>query len=94
VPRESFEPVPAFADEPAFAPASPPPFPLKLIGIAERETPDGPIRTAILSGPADVFLVSPADQVLGRYTVGAVGADAVELTDATTGAVVRLALPQ
>lgn len=74
----------------------PPPAPrpsFKLIGIAERNTPDGLVRTGILSGQSDVFLVSVGDEILGRYSVSAVGVDAVELLDAASGQPLVLALP-
>jgi hypothetical protein len=65
---------------------------LKLIGIAERATADGFVRSAVLSGPADVFIVGVDDQVLDRFTVVAIAAEAVELADATTGRSLRLAM--
>jgi hypothetical protein len=80
------------ADEPAPALASPPPSPLALVGMAERSTPGGPVRTAILSGLDDVHLVVVGDRIGGRFLVTAIGADAVELLDETTGSAVRLAL--
>ena len=68
------------------------PLPLKLIGVAERTTGESLVRTAVLSGHADVLLVGVGDEVMGRYTVAAIAAEAVELTDTATGRVVRLAL--
>ena len=86
-------PTPADVDAPPVTqqPADEP-LPFKLIGVAERATGDTTVRTAVLSGKADVFIVGVGDQVSGRYTVAAVAAEAIELTDATTGQVVRLAL--
>lgn len=97
-----------FAFAPAPKPASPPAPPaaesvappsipaepaLSLIGMAEDRTPDGPVRTAIVTGPAgELFMVRVGDQVSPRYRVRTIGADAVELTDLITGAVRRLAL--
>jgi hypothetical protein len=69
-----------------------PPIRIKLIGMAERDTPDGVVRSAVLSGPSDVYIVVIGDQLLGRFTVKAIGADAVELDDSGTGQPVRLAL--
>jgi hypothetical protein len=65
---------------------------LKLIGVAERSTADGTIRSAVISGPDDVFIVGVDDQLLGRFTVVAVAAETVELLDATMGRPLRLAL--
>lgn len=67
---------------------------LKLIGVAERQAPDGPIRTAILSGASDVYILAIGDTVLGRFTVTAIEPEAVELTETITSAVARLALPR
>lgn len=90
VPARFVRTAPAASESDA-VPAAPP-VSLKLIGIAERATPDGAIRSAVLSGPADVFIVAVNDQVLGRFTVVAIAAEAIELADATTGQPVRLAL--
>jgi hypothetical protein len=56
---------PAAAPEPAFA----------LIGVAE----DGDVRTAIISGQGQLFMVKDGDLVAERYRVTHVGADAVDL---------------
>jgi hypothetical protein len=64
-----------------------------LIGIAEDKADGGVVRTAMITGEAeDLFLVVRGDSVAGRYEVVAIGADAVELKDLTTGAIRRLAL--
>ena len=89
-PARPFRPVPAAGRSDA-APMEPP-LPLKLIGIAERASPDGAIRSAVLSGPSDVFIVGVDDQLLGRFTVVAIAAEAIELADAATGQPLRLAL--
>jgi hypothetical protein len=65
---------------------------LRLVGVAERYGAE-PARIAILASPSDVHLAAPGDRVIGRYTVLAVLADAAELRDETTGAVVRFLLP-
>jgi hypothetical protein len=82
-------PVAAEASAPAAAPAAPV---LKLIGIAEDSLPEGVVRTAIVSGLGDVFLVRPGDMVGGRYRVEQVSGSAVQLTDVTTAAGSTLAL--
>jgi hypothetical protein len=56
---------PAAAPEPAFA----------LIGVAE----DAGVRTAIISGQGQLFMVKDGDLVAERYRVMHVGADAVDL---------------
>jgi hypothetical protein len=97
----------AFAPKPVPRPArtparlSPTPSPpvllpepaLALIGLAEDQSPKGPIRTAIISAEADeLFMVKVGDFIGARYRVDAIGADAVELFDLTTSSVRRLAL--
>ena len=66
----------------------PEPLPLTLSGIAE----DNGVRIAVLSGLGDVFLVRAGETILSRYEVVAVGADAAELKDLTTGYTIRLGL--
>jgi len=50
------------------------------------------VRTAVIAGVGQLFFAKAGDTLGGRYTVTAIGADAVELRDATTGETVRLAL--
>jgi hypothetical protein len=64
----------------------------KLIGIAEDPGPDGPIRTAIISGHSEVFLVAEGDPVAFTYRVAKISGEAVELVHQGDGSVVRLAL--
>lgn len=98
-PRPTRMPVAAASvDDPAALPipAAPEPAPLTLSGIAEEASADDkaatPVRTAVLSGFGDVFLAKAGDTLAGRYQVTAVGADAVELKDLTTGRTIRLGL--
>ena len=72
----------------AVAPPAPPPF--VLTGIAEDRQGDVLVRTAIVSGPVDLWLVKAGDIVDGRFQVITVEADAVEVVLADTGAAVRL----
>ncbi len=65
------------------APALPP---YTLSGIAEDAGPDGPVRTAVLAGHRDIFLVHEGDTVEGRYTVVKIAADGVELAPVGPGA--------
>ncbi len=50
------------------------------------------MRTAVISGLGQLFFAKVGDTVSTRYTVTAIGADAVELRDVTTGETIRLAL--
>lgn len=66
---------------------------LQLIGIAETKTPDGVVRTAMITGGlSELIMVTRGQRILGRYDVVAVGADAVELKDVQTGTTRRLSL--
>ena len=71
-------------------PPRPPSF--TLDGLAENPGAFGPVRTAIISGAGQLFLAKVGDAVTLRYRVAKIGSDAVELTDLSTGATVRLAL--
>ncbi len=63
-----------------------------LIGVAENQTADGLVRTAVISGLGQLFLVKVGDPVTSRWRVSAIGVDVVELVDLTDNATVRLAL--
>ena len=76
-------------DSPIVRPAPPA---LKLSGIAEDVTPDGLVRTAILSGSGELFVAKEGDTVAERYRIVKISADVVELEDLTEGTTVRLAL--
>jgi len=80
------------ASVPAPEPASVPPPPLRLVGIASADGAGGAVRTAALSVAGVVVLVRPGDEVAGRYRVTAVSADVVELTDRLGGPPLRLAI--
>jgi hypothetical protein len=54
---------------------------LKLIGVAEDTAAGGLIRTAIISGPGQVFVVKEGERVTSRYQVARISADVVELQD-------------
>ena len=74
-------------------PQTPPEPMLVLIGIAEDQGPSGPTRTAIIADDREtILMVTVGQNVLGRYRVDAIGADAVELKDVATDAVKRLGL--
>ena len=81
------------------APVLTPPAPevlepsLTLIGIAETGSPEGVVRTAMITGGRDdLMMVTAGQRLLSRYDVVAVGVDAVELKDLETGLTRRLIL--
>ena len=91
------QPAAAVAAPAMIAPAAPVPAvpsqpSLKLAGIAEDEGPEGPLRTAIISGEGQLFLVKEGDEVTPRYRVAKISADVVELVDLNDNSVRRLAL--
>ena len=73
-----FAPPPALPDAAPLAPALPS---LKLAGIAEDIEADGPIRTAIISGEGQLYMVKEGEAVTPRYRVTKISADVVELVD-------------
>lgn len=66
--------------------------PLKLSGIAEDPGADGPIRTAIISGQGQLFLVKEGEMVTTRYRVVKISADGVELLEVGTNTPLRLVM--
>lgn len=64
---------------------------LSLSGVAERQTPQGRVRTAIISGGGQLYLVTEGDSLAGRYRVVTVDSDAVTLRE-ENGAETRLVL--
>jgi hypothetical protein len=79
---------PPLSEQPPAATVSP----LKLEGLAEDHGDPGPVRTAIISGFGDIFLVKEGDSVTLRYRVAKISSDAVELTDLSDNTPLRLAL--
>jgi hypothetical protein len=72
-------------------PLTPPPPPkpaFTLVAIGQT----GDTRTAIVSAFDQVLLLKVGDQIGSRFTVAAIGADAVELTDSLDNTPVRLGL--
>src|SRR5215813_301943 len=99
--RYSSRPAAASSAPPAVIAAPPAPSlaaavetvaPLKLEGLAEDRGAEGPVRTAIISGFGDMFLVKEGENVTLRYRVAKISPDAVELTDLTNNTPLRLAL--
>jgi hypothetical protein len=94
VPVASAPPVSAPSNLPAqiAAPFVPPPPTVTLVGMAQDRAETESERTAILSSPDGVLLVRKGDDVLGRYRVSAIDADAVDLTSLADGSTLRLSL--
>ena len=66
---------------------------LALAGVAADTGPDGPVRTAIISGNGQLFLAKEGDTVTDRdavYRIGSISADSVELIDPRDGSTRRL----
>ena len=74
------------------APAQPPLALFKLIGVAEDAGAGGVVRTAIISGQGQLYLVKEGETVASIYRVGMLSAGSVELVDSTGGPVLRLTL--
>lgn len=77
---------------PEFVPRPPAPPPLSLAGIGEQTTPQGPRRTAIISGSSELFLAKEGETVAGRYRVVRIDANAVVLREESTGTEISLSL--
>ncbi len=84
-------PLPEDAAAPVLAPSRVPPR-LALVGLAEDATDDGPVRTAIVSGFGEIFLVKAGERVNSRYRVVSVAPDGVEIVDEIDGSTLRLSL--
>ena len=82
-------PVPALSEA---RPAVMAPPSLKLSGVAEDPGPDGPVRTAFISGEGQLFMVKEGDRIAARYRVNRISADVVELTDLIDHTTRRLAM--
>jgi hypothetical protein len=88
--RATPPPPPARARKPAVAIENPPlpELELVLIGIAEQ----GTTRTAMIESGNELLMASEGQTLAGRYRVGKVSIDALELVDLETGAIRRLFL--
>ena len=78
-------PAPPPVIEPERTPAEPE---LVLLGVAEQ----GTTRTAMIGSGEELLMATEGQPVAGRYRVGKVAPDAVELIDVLTGAIRRLYL--
>jgi hypothetical protein len=65
---------------------------MTLAGIAESAGADGPVRTAIVSTPNELFMVKVGDRFAMRYRVDRIGAEAVEIQDGLTGQPITIGL--
>lgn len=76
------------------APTTPPEPAIELIGVTTNQSPNGPVRTAVISAlSGELFLAKEGETIATRYRVGPVSADAVELIDlAVPGTTRRLVL--
>jgi len=79
----------AEAPRPAAAAAPPP---LRLVGMAEDAGPEGPVRTAIVSGFGQLFLVKEGERVTARYQVAKISSDAAEIKDLGDNSTITLVL--
>lgn len=77
---------------PENVPAPPPLPPMRLVGVSEDPGPDGPLRSAFISGDGQLFIAKEGDTVLQRYKLTKISADVIELTDVVDGTIRRLAL--
>jgi hypothetical protein len=78
------------AEAPRPAPAAP--LPLKLVGMAEDAGPEGPVRTAIVSGFGQLFIVKEGERVTARYQVARISGEAAELRDLDDNSTITLVL--
>ncbi|MCM3880864.1 MAG: hypothetical protein ND807_12215 [Vicinamibacterales bacterium] len=72
------------AASPMFVPAEPAPLPSPayvLSGVAERDTPEGKKRTAVVTGADQLYVVGEGELVGGRFRVVRIDSNAVLLRD-------------
>jgi len=65
---------------------------MSLVGIASDGPDAAPVRTAVIDGMGQLFLVKAGEKLTPRFRVEAIGADAVEISDLETGTTFRLGL--
>lgn len=82
---------PEVTEEPTTPPAPAPPS-FRLVGIAEDEGPDGPVRTAIISSRDYLFFAKVGEEVTTRYRIAKISGEAAELTDIGDGSSITLVL--
>ena len=79
--------------EPSPSPAALAPPALKLVGIAEDQGPNGPVRTAIISASGQLFFAKQGETVGSRYRVQNLSGEVAELVDLADSSTLRLPLP-
>ena len=90
---EASTPVSGVTPEPAVVPLPPAEPRLELIGVAEQRVDQVLVRTAMIATESNELIMAVVGaSVLDRYTVAAIAAEGVDLTDTTTGQVRRLVL--
>ncbi len=85
-------PPPPVVEPASTAPERPAVLSIQLVGIAEDAGADGPVRTAILSGSGELFVVKEGDAVTARYRVEAITSDGADLRGIDDGRVLHLDL--
>ena len=60
--------------------------------MAEDAGPEGPVRTAIVSGFGQLFLVKEGERVTARYQVAKISSDAAEIKDLGDNSTITLVL--
>jgi hypothetical protein len=76
----------------AEAPRPAPPPPLRLVGMAEDAGSDGPVRTAIISGFGQLFMVKEGERVTARYQVAKISGEVAEIRDLGDNSTITLVL--
>jgi len=66
---------------------------LRLIGMAEDTTNGETLRTAVVAGLNQVYLVHEGEQIAMRFLVKRIGVDAIEIEDLADSTPLRLGLP-
>ncbi len=93
VSRQAAESIVSAFEAAAAAFLSPPPQPeWKLVGIAERVDGERRVRTAIVSGSRDVYLVTEGARVADEFEVVRIQADSVDLRRLSDGTALTLRL--
>ena len=60
--------------------------------MAEDAGPDGPVRTAIISGFGQLFIVKEGERVTARYQVAKISGEAAEIMDLGDSSTITLVL--
>jgi hypothetical protein len=60
--------------------------------MAEDPGPEGPVRTAIISGYGQLFLVKEGERITSRYQVAKISGEAAEIRDLDDNSTLTLVL--